>query len=96
MLATFCNTIAYCIFLFSGTTHNYVVTIVYMILFTVYAVQTMIYGCGGMNHVELGGLYKVGVRSFKFKSTDSEWLVFYPIDQQEFDKKKNTHQFKYF
>ena len=67
-------------FLISGGNFQPSVATVYAVLWVFYGVLSLVYGFGGMGRLKVGGKYKVGAREFKFKTTSTKCLVFYPID----------------
>lgn len=52
---------------------------------------TQLLGASNFSKLQFTGPYKVGVRYLHTKKRDNEVVVFYPIDQQEYDDKIKTH-----
>jgi len=48
-------------------------------------------GAGNFSKLQQDGPYKVGVRYFHTRTKDLETMCFYPIDNDEYERKKHTH-----
>jgi hypothetical protein len=54
-------------------------------------IYTQILGATDFSTLKFDGPYKVGVRYFHSRTTDTETMVFYPIDKDEYERKLATH-----
>lgn len=73
------------------TKTNTTLTLLVMIFWLQNVFYTQMLGATDFSTLEFDGPYKVGVRYFHFKTMDTEAMVFYPIDQEEYDSKIETH-----
>ncbi|MFO0117170.1 MAG: hypothetical protein ACK521_06000, partial [bacterium] len=48
-------------------------------------------GATDFSSLQFDGPYKVGVRYFHSRTMDTETMVFYPIDKDEYKRKHATH-----
>lgn len=48
-------------------------------------------GATDFSSLQFDGPYKVGVRYFHLRTMDTETMVFYPIDKDEYKRKHATH-----
>jgi hypothetical protein len=85
------------VFLSIGTTYSIVVTAVTGIYLITYLALCASYGCGDMSRFKTRGKkYRVGVREFRFKSRETKCLIFYPIDEEEYQAKIGTKKANYY
>ena len=64
----------------------YILNGLWALFFVPYFVLCLMYGCGGLDRFQARGPYKVGGKEFWSKSTGCKVLMFYPVDDQEYDK----------
>jgi len=70
---------------------NYVMSALVVIFWSHNVFYTEMLGATNFSTLKFDGPYKVGVRYFHSKTKDTETMVFYPIDKDEYERKIFTH-----